>query len=116
MTKSKLMFTRTEHNPPLNVAVEVSNLLARVTWGSEYYSMGLYLSLQNNGYDHMSWGILTESDQIKKMNEFFRKTLVHISDTTTIRSWLEDIDSISEYVQNFEREWGQLYISSGALG
>ncbi len=48
---------------------------------------------------------IQSSDQIKKMNNFMKRRLEPIPNTTFIRAWLEDIDNIDEYIFHFKSNW-----------
>ena len=60
-------------------------------------------------------GGMSEEEQIKKMNAFWRETLEPIPETTFIRSWLENSGNLDEYLDLFESEWAKDVIAVGAL-
>lgn len=58
---------------------------------------------------------LTDVEQIKRMNAFWRNLLDPIPNTVFIRAWLENINSIDEYITLFHKNWCSDVIKTGAL-
>lgn len=58
---------------------------------------------------------LADKEQIKKMNKFLKKVLETIPNTTFIRSWLEDIDSMDEYLLHFKNSWARDLVILGVF-
>lgn len=56
-----------------------------------------------------------EAVQIKIMNEFWRELLSNIPNTTFIRTWLMDSDSIDSYLNDFRNTWSKEIINIGVL-
>jgi hypothetical protein len=58
---------------------------------------------------------MPDADQVKKMNAFWRHVLDPIPGTISIRAWLENINSVDEYITLFHKNWCKDVIKTGAL-
>lgn len=57
----------------------------------------------------------TETDQINAMNAFWRKKLMPHNESTYIREWLNDGNSIDAYVKAFSAHWLPLVVNLGII-
>jgi len=58
---------------------------------------------------------VTESEQIKIINSFWRNILIKYPDTTELRSWLCEGNSVAIYINAFYNNWCEKIIQLGIV-
>jgi len=99
----------------MNDIVEESYLVINKVMGLEAAVNFNALLDRDAGGREVTMDGLTAREQIKYINNFWRKHLIHIENTTEIRCWLCEAESIEAYIQAFESNWIYLLADTGML-
>lgn len=98
----------------MDLLEEMFSIIARI-YGNAMAMEFVDLQKTVLGGRELDMSNLSPADQIKEMNNFWRKVLNKHSDTTEIKSWLCEGGDIQAYLFAFEHSWLPLIVNARIL-